>query len=77
MSETVNINRCLACMNEMGAGDICPHCGANQKQVDTLDFALRPGSILQGRYLMGKALGRGGFGIKPMRTNGVNGILMG
>ena len=63
MSDTFKLNLCLSCMEEMGEENVCPHCGTNQNQMESFPFAIRPASILQGRYLIGKALGQGGFGI--------------
>lgn len=40
----------------------CPHCGWSTA-AESRPYALRPGSILKGRYLIGKVLGQGGFGI--------------
>ncbi len=44
---------------EPRTGDICK-CGYNAEENP---FALPPGSILNGRYLLGRVLGHGGFGI--------------
>ena len=40
----------------------CPHCGYGQK-TETSPFGMKPGTILRGRYLAGRMLGQGGFGI--------------
>ena len=39
----------------------CPHCGYLSK--NSPDYALQSGTILHGRYLLGRILGQGGFGI--------------
>lgn len=52
---------CFGCMEEID-GYPCPHCGYNGA-AETKPYALRPGTILRGRYLVGKVLGQGGFGI--------------
>ena len=41
----------------------CPHCGYHPQNDAHRDYALRPGSILNGKYLVGRMLGQGGFGI--------------
>ena len=40
----------------------CPHCGYTPGSLGP-DYALRPGSILYGKFLVGRILGQGGFGI--------------
>lgn len=53
----------MHCMNEMYDPDYCDQCGGNG-QVDTsLPNQLVPGTILNEKYLIGAALGAGGFGI--------------
>lgn len=49
-------------MNQIGNDGYCPHCRA-QNQPQMIAHHLRPGTILNGKYLVGKALGEGGFGI--------------
>lgn len=61
MSE--HISRCLACF-ELHKGDgVCPFCGYDPKNSDIEAVMLFPGTVLKNRYLMGKVLGSGGFGI--------------
>ena len=56
----MSLNRCMSCMETIDA-DVCPHCGfSGQAQPE---HALPYGTILRGRYLVGKMLGQGGFGI--------------
>ena len=53
---------CLHCMLPTGGADVCPHCGYQGGDTELLHH-LRPGSKLNGRYLVGRSLGQGGFGI--------------
>ncbi len=41
----------------------CLHCGYDQDELPASFLHLPPGTILQNKYLLGKALGQGGFGI--------------
>ncbi|GMV44547.1 MAG: hypothetical protein AMXMBFR64_62630 [Myxococcales bacterium] len=55
---------CLHCCEPAGAGAVCQRCGMVPGQVDGDDaMRLEAGAVLQGRYLVGRELGRGGFGI--------------
>ena len=55
---------CFQCFQEKTTGGVCPHCGydpaADQGQYP---LALPRGSVLAGRYIVGRVLGQGGFGI--------------
>ena len=42
--------------------DICPQCGHNRKDEVKIEGHL-PGCVLRDQYIVGKMLGRGGFGI--------------
>ena len=56
--------RCLKCMELFNAEfEICPHCGHIVGNFDLDSLQLYPGSILHDRYLVGCAIGEGGFGI--------------
>ena len=51
-------------MHELAADQkFCPECGRPYGSVNTESFALKPGTILDGKYLVGEMLGQGGFGI--------------
>lgn len=51
------MRRCLNCMNEYEDRhrDTCPHCGYVEGVTLHGDVCLRPGTILQGRYIVGTA----------------------
>ena len=59
----MQVNRCMNCMMEKEQQAICPHCGYDESKENVLPYALRPNSILHGKYLVGRVLGQGGFGI--------------
>ena len=56
-------NLCLGCMSERVEGAVCPVCSWNHGQEQESALYLPPGSILHGKYLIGRVLGIGGFGI--------------
>ena len=56
--------RCYGCMNEYQTDSwICPNCGYDQRTAPENALHMRPGSVLSNRYLIGKVLGFGGFGV--------------
>ncbi|WP_077210537.1 protein kinase domain-containing protein [Bacillus dakarensis] len=54
---------CLGCMEDKGAESVCPHCGWVTGTGPAAPQHLPPGTILQEKYLLGRVLGHGGFGI--------------
>ena len=54
--------RCYGCMKLKTQTPLCEHCGYNE-EIDNLPHQLPIGTVLQGRYEIGKVLGQGGFGI--------------
>ena len=55
---------CYHCFREKGAETVCPFCGYDPTgSAKKYPMALRPESILNGRYIVGRVLGQGGFGI--------------
>ena len=60
----MEVRRCMKCMHPLTAGEtVCPECGRAYGSVNAETFALKPGTILEGKYLVGEMLGQGGFGI--------------
>lgn len=61
-------NICINCMHELNNGQnagtaICPHCGFDASTYQMAPYVLPPFTVLNGKYLIGKVLGAGGFGI--------------
>ena len=57
------MNYCMSCMQTILETDKeCPFCGQPTK-VDCLPHHLLPYTVLNKRYMVGKAIGQGGFGI--------------
>ncbi|MCC8013757.1 MAG: PASTA domain-containing protein, partial [Eubacterium sp.] len=56
--------KCLGCMKEHNEKNgVCPYCGYDNNSKPTEAYHMVPGSILEGRYLIGRCVGQGGFGI--------------
>lgn len=59
----MNYGLCFNCFHIKGNYTVCPYCGyVEGTQPNTL-FQLKPGTILEKRYIIGETLGYGGFGI--------------
>lgn len=58
------MTRCMGCMEEMAAEEqVCRHCGY-QTGTDVKEaYYLLPGTKLDRKYIVGKVLGYGGFGV--------------
>ncbi len=55
---------CGNCFSEIRTKGVCPRCGFDMAAAEArYPFALKAGSILNGRYIVGRVLGQGGFGI--------------
>lgn len=58
------MKRCLGCFCEYEEEyQVCPHCGSVEIKKPREPIHLAPGTILANRYLLGQAVGSGGFGI--------------
>ncbi|MDR3304681.1 MAG: InlB B-repeat-containing protein [Clostridiales Family XIII bacterium] len=69
MNEAAKI-RCMGCMREYedhmpdgSAVTVCPFCGYVKDAPAKEVYHLTPGTVLQGKYIVGKVLGYGGFGV--------------
>ena len=65
---------CPNCFAE-GAFEVCPHCDYIALSQAGSHLILPPGVLLQQRYLVGRALGAGGFGITYLVKDGQTGQL--
>ena len=62
MSETEQL--CYNCFQSYAGGETCPYCGFDPVQnAEKYPIALPVGTVLNGRYIVGRVLGQGGFGI--------------
>ena len=60
----MEFKRCMGCMEEISPDlEVCPHCGYRKGTLAKEIIHLEPETILAGRYIVGKCLGAGGFGI--------------
>ena len=60
----MKITKCMCCMEELTDEKAkCPHCGFSEEETPSLPHQLPYRSILNGVYMVGKAIGEGGFGI--------------
>ena len=58
------MQRCLGCMEEFEEGyEICPYCGYEIGTPPREAYHMTPGTRLAGRYVIGRVLGFGGFGV--------------
>lgn len=58
------MKRCYTCFKEYDAEyHVCPHCGSVEATKPNEPVQLAPGTVLADRYVLGLAVGSGGFGI--------------
>ena len=63
--------RCLGCMEFYGEEfEICPHCGYIEGTPPEEAIHMEPGTILHDRYIVGRVLGFGGFGVTYLGWDG-------
>lgn len=56
-------NLCIGCMKPLGKSERCTFCGMKQEEYNPIPRCLLPGTKLAERYVLGKVLGEGSFGI--------------
>lgn len=55
---------CMGCMEHYQEEfDICPYCGYEENSLPEESYHLLPGTVLANRYIVGRVLGFGGFGV--------------
>ena len=55
--------KCLNCFAPLSDGPVCGQCGFNNAAYRPQPHHLPPGAVLRDRYIIGRAMGQGGFGI--------------
>ena len=60
---------CLNCFAPLTGGPVCPRCGFDNAAYRPQPHHLPPGAVLQNRYVVGRAMGQGGFGITYVGFN--------
>lgn len=61
---------CMGCMNQIeDAKRICPYCGFDEESLQQESYYLRPGTIVGGKYIVGKVLQYGGHTISYLGYN--------
>ena len=58
----MELKKCMGCMEDF-QGIPCPECGFDPKTAGGPEYALTMGTALGGKYVVGKVLGQGGFGL--------------
>ena len=56
-------DNCTNCFMPTGGASVCPYCGFDHEKARKYSGVLPPFTVLRDRYLMGRVLGKGGFGI--------------
>lgn len=60
----MDTNFCPNCFEKKETSGVCPHCGYDAISDERkFPMALRAGTVLGGKYIIGRVLGEGGFGI--------------
>jgi serine/threonine protein kinase len=54
---------CMGCMKDRGGTRVCPHCGFDEADFPAVAFQLPLRTVLNDQYVVGRALGAGGFAI--------------
>ena len=56
--------RCLGCMKAYKVEyELCPYCGYRNGSAPDAPYHIKPGTVIGEKYIIGKSLGYGGFGV--------------
>ena len=61
--QLMGVNYCDFCFSPLMPGQQCTACGLTHENYKASAGLLKPGTNLMGKYIIGRALGRGGFGV--------------
>ncbi len=68
-----NMKLCMGCMEQMEDQlTICPHCGYDETSAVQEAYYLIPGTVIGGKYIVGKALKYGGYTVKYIGMDAEN-----
>lgn len=59
----IQYDNCQHCFEPKYGNIVCPHCGFDPATLRDYSGVLPPFTVLNGRYLVGHVLGKGGFGV--------------
>lgn len=59
----IQYDNCQHCFEPKRGNAVCPHCGFDSSTIKKYGGVLSPFTVLNGRYLVGRVLGKGGFGV--------------
>lgn len=59
----VNHETCPSCFMPLSGSSVCSHCGRDYLKDKQFSGTLPPFTLLNNRYLLGRVLGKGGFGV--------------
>jgi serine/threonine protein kinase len=66
------MKRCFNCLEDLTSNS-CNNCGFKNSNLKLNNSALKPGTLLDGRYYLGRVLGQGGFGITYIASDEIMG----
>lgn len=73
-SEMGRTNLCPSCFSEKGQSETCPFCGYSPGDSNDDWNRLKPGTMIHDRYIAGRILGQGGFGITYLGLDSLLGL---
>lgn len=71
----LRFDNCPNCFAKLDGRAVCGNCGTNINQIKEYSSALEVFTLMNNKYLLGKVLGKGGFGITYLAQNIENGRL--